>query len=285
MLLIEKSFFLLIFCVSFYESRAQPSVEKVESRRKLHLVSNFTCTREELRNFTSKIEALHGKLRSLDSYIKNGGVDYTSIEDYYSTAGGPAVWADFASEGSKVSFRYIFYPNKRRVGDQCAIVKAYRLKFGRVVSAFNKLKPVVDKKNSFKITDRNGDKKKRYRNNKEMYFTWKDTDREAMEPHKKICTRKVFINPVFAQKVEVGARVKTFFRKGLPVGSGPYPEEYVRDISRNLIMCFYRNAHTRWPEQGYAVAGGRRVQVDYISHLYFYKKELKDFNYLINEEN
>ena len=85
MILIENKLFLLIICVSFYNSRALPSVEKVEKRRKLHLVSNFTCTHEELHDFTSKIEAIHGKLRSQNSYKKNGGVIYTSLFDVYST--------------------------------------------------------------------------------------------------------------------------------------------------------------------------------------------------------
>ena len=122
MLLVKNNLFLLIFCVFFYNSQAQPSVERVKKRHKLHLVSNFTCTHEEFHNFTAKIEAIHGKIRSQNSYIKNGGVIYTSLFDVYSTDGGPAVWVDFAMEGANVSFRYVFYANKRRVKDQCAKV-------------------------------------------------------------------------------------------------------------------------------------------------------------------
>ena len=98
--------------------------------------------------------------------------------------------------------------------------------------------------------------------------------------------KKVFNNPVFAQKVEADLRVRTFFRKPwFESWNGTDPEEYVKDFYRSPINCYYLNDYTRWPDQGYAVAEGRRVRVDYSSQLYFYNKELSDFTYLNGEEN
>merc|ERR1719457_133814 len=161
MLLVENTFLLLNFCVSFYNSQALPSVEKVENRHKLHLVSNFTCTHEELNDFTSKIQSIHGEIKSLDSYIKSGGVIHVperfgNGQDFYLTQGGPGVWVDFAREGSKVSFRYVFHPNKERVKDQCKFVKAYKMKFSKIIATYNKLKPVVEKAKNFDMTNKYG---------------------------------------------------------------------------------------------------------------------------------
>ena len=134
----------------------------------------------------------------------------------------------------------------------------YKLKFGKIVKFFNKLKPVVEKAKSFDVTDRNGKKKRRYRNNQRVYFTWKDTEREGMEPQKKICTKKVFNNPVFPQKVKADLRVRTFFRKPwFESWNGTDPEEYLKDFNRNQITCVYQNAHIRWTERGFEAAGGR----------------------------
>merc|ERR1719457_372798 len=291
MLLVENTFLLLNFCVSFYNSQALPSVEKVENRHKLHLVSNFTCTHEELNDFTSKIESIHGEIKSLDSYIKSGGVIHVperfgNGQDFYLTQGGPGVWVDFAREGSKVSFRYVFHPNKERVKDQCKFVKAYKLKFNRIIATYNKLKPVVEKAKNFDMTNKYGYIKKRFLNNEKVYFTFKDTDSEGMEPQKKFCTKKVFNNPVFPQKVESDSQVETFFRKPwFKSWNGTDPEEYLKDFYRSPINCYYLNDYTHWSDQGYAVAEGRRVRVDYSSQLYFYNKELSDFTYLNWEEN
>merc|ERR1712096_408593 len=152
MMLIEKLLFIFVFCIAFFETRAQ-TITKAENLPKHLKASDFNCTKDELQEFISnieRVEAVNGTLLTLDEFIKTGyhiwkliGKNiFLTVNDTIvnSTAGGPAVSVEMTRDDLDVVFSYHFNPNTERVPRQCATLKAYKLKFDKMVEKYRKMK-------------------------------------------------------------------------------------------------------------------------------------------------
>merc|ERR1719427_653728 len=264
-MLIEKLLFIFVFCIAFFETRAQ-TITKAENLPKHLKPSDFNCTKDELQEFISNIEtveAVNGTLLTLDEFIKTGyhiwkliGENiFLTVNDTIvnSTAGGPAVSVEMTRDDLDVVFSYHFNPNTERVPRQCATLKAYKLKFDKMVEKYRKMKRVLErpyfKKN--KVSD-------------ELFFRGYDNKKVwRMNPNVRVCTKKLFFHPISKQKLEKIPLVETsFMRSFWTIGDGSgWTDEERGKFERLIIDCIYKDDHEKFSKRAYKVSGGNKVYV------------------------
>merc|ERR1719427_496375 len=269
-MLIEKLLFMFVFCVAFFETRAQ-TITKAENLPKHLKASDFNCTKDELQEFISnieRVEAVNGTLLTLDEFIKTGyhiwkliGENiFLTVNDTIvnSTAGGPAVAVEMTRDDLDVVFSYHFNPNTERAPRQCATLKAYKLKFDKMVEKYHKLKHLLEKP---------------FRRYGEMYYRdWGYVT--EMTPHKRVCTNKVFKNPIYEEQLKNIPIVETSFMPSF-LNWFPSPKGWRTKFHRTMIICYYRDSSDYMSDHVYKASGGLKVNIQDHSDIFIHRKKHK----------
>ena len=158
-------------------------------------------------------------------------------------------------------------------------MKAYKLKFDKLVGKYNKMKRIFEKpffKENKEITV------KKYKDNNN--YTWefyknedyRKVNKKWMTPYQKFCTKKIFLNPIYKEKIDKIPRVEINFVKVLSVEDSNLSDEeknrmniYDENVRRTIINCQYYDSYSYMSEY---VREGRKVQVRELRFLRIHRK-------------